>query len=134
MSEETAETVAEVLSAPNEGLPIADFSTILGLPANDTRWVDVPEWNARVKIKSLTKAEQIRLRKKSTTQGQVDDIKLEMNLLADSLVEPRLSVGQVDELFTKANARALNRIAAASLAFSGLTEDYIGDAERDMKS
>ncbi len=127
MSEETNDVFSQEL-------PIADFSTILGLPANDFRWVEVPEWNARVKIKALTKAEQIRLRKKSSVGGNVDDIKLEMNLLADSLVEPKLSFAQIDELFAKSNARALNRIAAASLAFSGLTEDYIGDAERDMKS
>lgn len=138
MSEETVyvhdtEEVTVVAPVSHE-LPVADFTTILGLPGNDTRWVDVPEWNARVKIKSLTKAEQIRLRKKSTTGGQVDDVKLEINLLADSLVEPVLNAQQVDQLFATANARALNRIAAASLAFSGLTEDYIGDAERDMKS
>lgn len=135
MSEETASVnEAEVVVAVSNETPVADFSTILGLPSEDFKWVEVPEWNAKVKIKALTKAEQIRLRKKSVTAGQIDDIKLEMNLLADSLVEPRLNVAQVDELFTKANARALNRITAASLAFSGLTEDYIGDAERDMKS
>lgn len=128
MSEETNETVSD------GELPVADFSTILGLVSEEYKWVEVPEWNARVKIKALTKAEQIRLRKKSTTGGQVDDIKLEMNLLADSLVEPNLSFAQVDELFGKANARALNRITGAALIFSGLTDDYIGQAEEDMKS
>ncbi len=127
-------TVREVVGAPNKDLPIADFSTILALPSEEFKWIDVPEWGARVKIKALNKAEQIRLRKKSSVGGNVDEIKLEMNLLADSLVEPSLSFSQVDQLFAKANAKALNRIAAASLAFSGLTEDYIGDAERDMKS
>lgn len=134
MSEETVESVVETPSVSDSGLPVADFSTILALPSGETRWVEVPEWNAKVKIKALNKAEQIRLRKKSSTAGVVDDIKLEMNLLADSLVEPSLSFAQVDQLFGTASARALNRIAAASLAFSGLTEDYIGDAERDMKS
>lgn len=128
MSEETTPEVVE------SHLPVADFTTILGLPANEFKWVEVPEWNARVKIKALNKAEQIRLRKRSTTGGQIDDIKLEMNLLVDSLVEPRLSFAQVDELYGKASAKALNRIAAAALAFSGLTEDYIEQAEQDMKS
>lgn len=130
MSEETTETP----TVDTHALPVADFSTILGLPSEEFKWVDVPEWNARVKIKALNKAEQIRLRKRSTTGGQIDDIKLEMNLLVDSLVEPRLSFAQVDELYGKASARALNRIAAAALAFSGLTEDYIEQAEQDMKS
>jgi hypothetical protein len=129
MSEETTPEVVE-----SHELPVADFTTILGLPANEFKWVEVPEWNARVKIKALNKAEQIRLRKRSTTGGQIDDIKLEMNLLVDSLVEPKLSFAQVDELYGKASAKALNRIAAAALAFSGLTEDYIEQAEADMKS
>lgn len=123
-----------VVVEDDSNLPIADFNTILALPSEDTKWVDVPEWNARVKIKALTKAEQIRLRRKSSVRGEVDDIKLEMNLIADSLVEPRLTLSQVDELFGKSSARALNRLSAAALAFSGLTEDYIGEAETDMKS
>lgn len=129
MSEETTSNVDHA----NE-LPVADFSTILGLPSEEFKWVEVPEWNARVKIKALNKAEQIRLRKRSTVAGQIDDIKLEMNLLVDSLVEPKLTLSQVDELYGQASARALNRLAAAALAFSGLTEDYIEQAELDMKS
>jgi len=132
MSEDNLESV--VASVESNELPVADFSAILALPSEEYRWVDIPEWNARVKIRSLTKAEQIRLRKKSSKQGVVDDVLLEINLIADTLVEPRLSPAQVDELFAKSNAKALNRIAAASLTFSGLTEDYIGDAERDFKS
>lgn len=126
------ETVNEVVDS-NVDMPVADFSTIIGLNGTEHRWVEVPEWNARVQIKSLTKAEQIRLRKKSSKGGVVDDILLEINLIADSLVQPKLSNVEVDQLFAKANAKALNRIAAAALAFSGLTEDYIGDAERDFR-
>lgn len=114
--------------------PVADFNTILALPTDKSRWVEVPEWNARVKIKALSKAEQIKLRKASSVRGQVDEVKLEMNLLVYSLVEPRLTFDQVDELYTKADANALSRIAAASLTLSGLTEDYILEAEMDMKS
>jgi hypothetical protein len=117
-----------------DGLPVADFNSILALPSDNSKWVDVPEWNAKVKIKALTKAEQIKLRKVSSVRGVVDEVKLEMNLLVFSLVEPRLSFDQVDELFTKSDAKAISRLSAAALAFSGLTEDYIGEANEDMKS
>ena len=134
MSEETHETTHDVLTAANESLPVADFNAILARPADDYRWLDVPEWGSRVKMKALTKAEQIRIRKKSSVAGNVDEIKLEMNRIVDSLVEPKLAFDQVDQLFAKSSAKALNRIAAASLAFSGRTEDYVGEAEKDMKS
>lgn len=128
--------MAEDKKAVEEGtsLPVADFTTILGLNTDNTRWVEIPEWNAKVKIKALTKAEQIKLRKVSSTRGVVDEIKMEMNLLAFSLVEPRLNIDQVDELFAKSDAKAMNRLSAAALALSGLTEDYIGEAHEDMKS
>lgn len=116
------------------GLPVADFGTILGISSERTRWVDVPEWNSKVKIKALTKAEQIKLRRESTDRGVVNDVKLEMNLLVYSLVEPRLTFSQVDELYAKSDAKALSRISAAALTLSGLTEDYIEQAENDMKS
>lgn len=118
----------------DEGLPIADFNSILALPLNNTKWVDVPEWGAKVKIKALTKAEQIKLRKVSSVRGVVDEVKLELNLLVFSLVEPRLSLEQVDELFAKTDAKAISRLSAVALAYSGLTEDYIGEANDDMKS
>lgn len=118
----------------SDELPVADFNFILSQPANRETWVEIPEWNSKVKIKSLTKAEQVKLRKVSSIRGQVDELKLEMNLLVFSLVEPRLSFDQVDELYAKSDAKALSRLQAAALTFSGLTEDYITAAEQDMKS
>lgn len=117
-----------------EGLPVADFNSILALPVDNTRWLEVPEWNSKVKIKALSKAEQVKLRKVSSVRGVVDDVKLEMNLIVFSLVEPRLSFEQVDELFVKSDAKALSRISGAALSLSGLTEDFISEANEDMKS
>lgn len=132
MSEE--ESVVAVEEEATSELPVADFGAILALPSNQYKWVEVPEWKSRVKIKSLTKAEQIRMSKKATKNGMVDETLLEIHLIAEALVEPKLSVGQVDELFAKSDAKALNRILAAALTFSGLTENYIAQAEVDLKS
>lgn len=127
--------MADDKKTEDTGLPVADFSTILGLSTENTRWVDVPEWNSKVKIKALTKAEQIKLRRESTERGGVvNETKLEMNLLVYALVEPRLTFAQVDELYAKADSKALSRITAAALILSGLTERYVEQAEEDMKS
>lgn len=126
--------MADDKTTEETGLPVADFGTILGLSSERVKWIDVPEWKAKVKIKALTKAEQIKLRNSSRHRGVVDETKLEMNLLVFALVEPRLTFDQVDELYAKADAKALSRISAAALTLSGLTEDYIEQAEQDMKS
>ncbi len=117
----------------DEVLPAGDFNFILGQPNSSERWVEIPEWNCKVKIKSLTKAEQVKLRKASMVRGNVDDLRLEMNLISFSLVEPRLTLDQVDELYAKSNPKALMRLQAACLTFSGLTEDYIKQAEEDFR-
>lgn len=130
-----AEAKENVALEPGEvELPVGDFNFIMGQPTESEKWINVPEWNCKVKIKSLTKAEQIKLRKVSSVRGVVDETKLEQNLLVFSLVEPRLTFDQIDELYTKSNSRALSRLQAAALTFSGLTEDYILAAEEDMKS
>lgn len=129
---EDKKNVEDVSVEENE-LPVADFGSILALAGDETQWVEVPEWKSRVKIKALSKAEQVRLRLASTVRGKVDDTKLEMNLLVFSLVEPRLAFDQVDELYKKSNSKALSRVVAAALTLSGLTEDFIAQAELNMK-
>lgn len=115
--------------------PVADFNYIMNQPKSDGTWVDIVEWGAKVKIKALTKAEQIRLRRASQGRnGQIDDVKLEMNLLVYSLVEPKLTFDEVDKLFSEADPKALNRLVAAVLTASGLTEDYFAEADEAMKS
>ena len=121
------------MSEETSGLPVGDFNFIMGQPADEVKWVDVPEWNCKVKIKSLTKAEQIRLRKASTVRGVVDDTKLEMNLFVYSLVEPKVSIDQVDTMFSTSNAKALNRLTGAIIRLSGLDDNHLVEAEADFQ-
>ncbi len=116
----------------NNELPVGDLSFILSQPSDEEKWVDVPEWNCKVKIKSLTKAEQIKLRKSSIVRGVVDETKLEMNMFVYSMVEPKLTIDQVDTLFTNSNAKALNRLTGAIIKISGLGEDHLKEAEADF--
>ena len=117
-----------------EELPYGDFNYIMGQSTETVRDVEIPEWNCKVKIKALSKAEQVRLRKTSTVRGNLDETKLEMNLLVYSMVEPQLTFDQVDKLFSDSDPAAVNRIVASALTLSGLTEDYVGSAEADLKS
>ena len=114
-------------------LPVGDFNYILGQPADEQKYVEVPEWNCKVKIKSLTKAEQIKLRKSSVVRGVVDETKLEMNMFVFRMVEPKLSLDQVDTLFSTSNAKALNRLTNAIIKLSGLDADYMTEAEADFQ-
>lgn len=127
-------TTNDVLAEVSEEVPVADFNTIMNLTQENARWVTVPEWKSKVKIKALTKAEQVRLRNASKVRGQVDEVKLEMNLIAFAMVDPKLSFEQVDQLYANSDAKALSRISAVALTLSGLTEDYIEAADADMKS
>lgn len=120
------------MSEEIQGLPVGDLNYILGQKTDPNKWVNIPEWNCKVKIKSLTKAEQIRLRKVSSVRGQVDETKLEMNMLVSSLVEPRLTIDQVDTLFSEADSRGLNRLVSAVIKHSALDENY-EEAEADFQ-
>ncbi len=121
------------MSEENTELEIGTLSSILSQPADEIKVVDVPEWKCKVKIKSLTKAEQIKLRKASTVRGTVDETRLEMNLFVYSMVEPRLTIDQVDELFTKANVKGLNRVTAEIIKLSALDDSHLKDAEEDFQ-
>lgn len=116
-----------------QDLPVGDLNFILGQKTDPNKWVQIPEWNCKVQIKALTKAEQIRLRKTSSVRGQVDETKLEMNMLVASLVQPRLTVDQVDTLFSDADSRGLNRLVNAVIRHSGLDENYAEEAEADFQ-
>lgn len=118
----------------SEEIPYGDFNYILAQTHNADQDVEIPEWNCKVKMKALSKAEQVRLRKASTVRGNVDETKLEMNLLVYAMVEPKLSFDQVDKLFADADPAAVNRLVAAALTLSGLTENYLEAAEADLKS
>lgn len=131
---EVNKTTKDVLAEVSEEVPVADFNFIMNLTQDTSRWITVPEWKSKVKIRALTKAEQVRLRNASKVRGEVDEVKLEMNLIAFSLVEPKLTFDQVDQLYANTDAKALSRISAVALSLSGLTEDYIGAADADMKS
>lgn len=112
----------------DEGFPVADLASILSADDSSEEWVDVPAWKMRVKIRSLSKADQLRARKKSTHKGVVDEAKLEGLLLVYGTVEPKFSEDHIDTLFSK-QAVAVDTILTRIMQVSGNTDDTDAEAE-----
>lgn len=95
---------------------------ILNAPDLEERIIEVPEWGGEVKVRDLTKAAQQRIRKQAiTVDGAIDPDKLEVLLLAECLVEPKITVEQAEQLKNK-SAAAIDRILAGVMNLAGLSE------------
>jgi hypothetical protein len=100
-----------------------NLDAILAAPDVTESDVDVPEWGGKVKVKALSKADQIRVRKDATdNKGNVDDVRMEGGLLVAGVVEPALETKHIPDLFAK-SASAVDKVLQAILGVSGMTED-----------
>lgn len=88
--------------------------------------VAVPEWGAGVgvKIRALSKKQQDDVRKRSTVRGVVDEGLAEIHAIMESLVEPKFTVDQLEELRGK-SAAAIDRISQEIMAMNGLTAEAL---------
>lgn len=82
--------------------------------------IDVPEWGGAVKIRALTKRAYTDIQKASTVDGQIDDLKFEMNLLLHGIAEPQFTEDQLGQLQEK-SVGAIDRIVVEVMEISGLT-------------
>ncbi len=117
--------------------PVADLAAILSLDDKKEDWVNIPEWEMKIKVKSLSKADQVRLRKQSMVKGpggvtNIDPVKMEQLLIVYGVVEPKFTTEHIDRLFEKQSG-AVDRILAAIFKISGMTEDSAKDAEADFQ-
>jgi hypothetical protein len=85
--------------------------------------MEIPEWGGPVRIRSLTKAAQGRIRRKSTKRnGEIDVDKSQMWLLLEGLVAPK--VAQKDfAVFYKRQTGVIDRILTAISRLSGITTE-----------
>lgn len=113
-------------------LPEGTLDQILNSKDVKEEWVPIPEWNMKVKVKGLSKAEQIKARKMSTTAGKPDDSKLEGNILVLGMVSPKVTPDKVSALFEKSSG-AVDKILTTILDLSNMTEKVNGDAEADFR-
>lgn len=126
------ELLVEELLAQNEG-PGQMLSTEQILAASDLveQVVEVPEWGGAVRIRTMTKGAQIRLRKEATIDGKVDEERLELLMVVHAVVDPALTVAHVEQLKGK-SAVAIDRIMKAFGDLSGFTPEAVKDTKKSF--
>ena len=104
------------------------------LTANDIveRTVEVPQWGGAVRIRGLTKGQHQQLRKRATSRSQVDTDRLEMLLFSESVIEPRFTLEQVNQLKDKA-AAPFETVLRAVLEANGLADGAVEQAEAEFR-
>ena len=108
--------------AKAEGLPVASLADVLALDDSVTEWVDVPEWKSKVQIKSMTKAEQIKVRYMSTLKGVLDEAKFEGLLFVAGVTVPDFTPEHLPALMEK-NSGAITRVVNRILVINGMAEE-----------
>lgn len=115
-----------------QDLPVGTLEQILSAKDSNEDYVSVPEWGCKVKVKGLTKADQVRLRKQSTRAGKLDESKLEGLVLVNGMVEPKITPDRVDALFEKSSG-PVDRILLRIFELSGMTDPQAEEAEADFR-
>lgn len=120
------------MSNENE-YPVADLAALLAVKDSKEEYVSIPQWELRVKVRSLSKAEQVRLRKRSSVHGVVDDDQLQGLILVNGIVEPKMSAEHIDAMFEK-NSGVVDHILKRILTLSGMMGEQkkLEDAEADF--
>lgn len=111
---------------------------ILAIPGAVAEEIEVPEWGGWVKVKPLSKSQQLKVRKSAVKNGVVDSRLLEGLIFVEGVVHPKTEVplfdkSQIDTLFSKPSA-VIDRLLGYIMDASGMTEDAEDDAEEDLKS
>lgn len=120
---------------PKYGVPTVD--QLVAFDDTKTDYVDVDEWKMSLKIRSLSKADELRLRKEASSRGELDEQKLEGLMLVTGILEPKFEKYHIQELQKKSQG-AINKVLLAIMQLSGLagvTEDSdpAEEAEEDFR-
>ena len=119
------------MSEKVEEFPIGDLASMLAVNDKVEEWVNVPEWKMRVKVKSITKGDQVKLRKQATVRGELDMTRMEQLIFVYGLAEPAITEEHLGRLFEKQSG-AVDRILNAIFEVSGMTKK-VEEAEADFQ-
>lgn len=110
-------------------LAIPSASELLAKQTLRERYVNVPEWGFRVKVRELSMGEYEDVKTKATdARGNQDDAKLQVYLVCAGIVEPDIG-DDAYEWVRGQSVRAVNRVMDAIIELSGLGPDALEDTE-----
>ncbi len=100
-------------------------------PAPDTKTIEVPEFGGEVRVKGLTRADIVRIRKVATAagRGQADEATFDREVFLAGVVEPKFTAEAFDQLSSTALATPIARVLNTILELSGAGEGATREAE-----
>lgn len=89
-------------------LTLDDISNAPSLPEKE---IEIPEWDATVLVRGLTKADTVEINELSEVEGVRDEVLFEKHLLLKGLKEPQLDdLDQVEDFYSKATPAIIDKI------------------------
>lgn len=118
--------------AQDHKAPRKTAAEILALEDTRTDEVHVPEWGTDVKVRGLTKRQQLAIREASIVEDEVDAEKSQLGMWREGVVEPVFEEQQLPLLFEK-NAGAVDRVLKRILELSGMKPEALKAKEADFR-
>jgi len=110
---------------PVEELPLGTVDGILAAPDLNLEGelFPVPEWQCSIKVRGMTKREQIDIRNKSIRGSEVDASVSEMLTFITCVVEPKFQESHYGQLIEK-SAGVIDRVLKKAMSLSGANVDF----------
>jgi hypothetical protein len=116
-------------AAQGQPLPVLSVEDLLQKQTLREEWIDVPEWDSRVKVRELSMAAYQEVQQKATdARGNLDETKLQTYLVIAGIVEPELGDDGYEWVRCQ-SMRAINRVLDRVMALSGIGISALEDAE-----
>ena len=103
-----------------------DLNKLQDLPNVPVKDIEIPEWNAKVKVKGLTKKMQVELARISTAEDS-DAFDYQKALLKASVIEPQLDDEAIEMLYEK-DATVIDKLFVEIADLNGVG----GDVQQDI--
>lgn len=108
-----------------------DRETALKAPDIVEKEIEIPEWGGSVLIRTLTVAQQAKLRKMAKVNGKIDEDRLEILIFTANVIDPKFTEEDY-ELLQEKSAAAMNRVMQEVYSQSAMTKEEIGKIDRSF--
>mgnify|MGYP005996599291 FL=1 len=107
-------------------MEILNLENIKDIPDVPVKEIEIPEWNAKIQVKGLTKKMQVELARISTDEGK-DAFDYQKALLKASVINPVLDDDAIDKLYEK-DASVIDKVFIERADLNGIG----GDVQTEM--